>query len=434
MIGRRAVSPPRVRRRSPARRTPVRGSGPNLARVANNERRAAWAWSHNHTVNAVIVALVLAAFEMPAFDPYRHAGGPVWPLWGLVVALPLAWRRRFPVAAVCLSLGGAAGALLTRTGPDWGGLSQIAVLFGPAVAMAHGAATVPSETSQRLVVGAAVAVLATMVVTGSGTPEVMLAQVVVIVAAWLAGETIKARHTEIALLRDRMHDQTERAAIEERTRIARELHDVVAHQLSVIAVQAGAVRVTSGADGPGAPALLVIEQASRQALADLRRALGVLRHDGGGGGVAPQPGLDQLDRLADHLRAAGLPLELIVIGDLTDVPGAIAVSAYRIVQEALTNVLNHAGQAATQVLLVGTPSELRLEIHNAAPTDAPPSCLRTVERGTADRDGVDRVAIGGSSGHGLVGMRERAAAYGGTLLATPLQGGGFQVTASIPLP
>jgi signal transduction histidine kinase len=110
------------------------------------------------------------------------------------------------------------------------------------------------------------------------------------------------------------------------------------------------------------------------------------------------------------------------------------VSAYRIVQEALTNVLNHAGQAATQVLVVGTPSELRLEIHNAAPTDAPPSRLRTVERGTADRDGVDRVAIGGSSGHGLVGMRERAAAYGGTLLATPLQGGGFQVTASIPLP
>jgi signal transduction histidine kinase len=167
---------------------------------------------------------------------------------------------------------------------------------------------------------------------------VVAAQVGVIAAAWLAGEAIRARRNEIALLRDRVTRRAEQAANDERTRIARELHDVVAHHLSVIAVQAGAARLAGGEGAPGAGSLVTIEDASRHALSELRRALGVLRSDDPATGIAPQPGLDQLDRLADRLRDAGLPLELTTTGDLSAIPDGIGLSAYRIVQEALTNV------------------------------------------------------------------------------------------------
>jgi signal transduction histidine kinase len=368
--------------------------------------------SHPAAVDAALVAVVLAAFEMPAFDPYRHAGGHLWPFWGFAVAVPLLWRRRIPVPVLVVSLAGTAGALLTRNGPDWGGLSLVAILLGPSVALATAASTVPVETSRQLAVGSAAVVIATTAAR-SGTPDVIAAQLAVIAAAWLGGEAIRARRNEIALLRDRVAQRAEQAAIEERTRIARELHDVVAHQLSVIAVHAGAARLATSQGPPYVERLLTIEDASRQALTDLRRALGVLRRDDPAGGLAPQPGLDQIDRLADRLRRAGLPLELTTSGDLSEISEGMAVSAYRIVQEALTNVLNHAGRVATTVRVSCTSSEIQLDVCNDGPT---------VSRGTGPRGG----------GHGLIGMRERVAAYGGSLQVGPLPSGGFAVSARIP--
>jgi signal transduction histidine kinase len=415
VIGGHLVSLQRVRLASPASRTTRTDIGRNLDPVTKNEGFGDWARAHPVAVDVGIVALVLAVFEMPAFDPYRHAGGPVWPLWGLVVALPLYWRRRAPVPVFAVSLAGTVGALLTRTGPDWGGLSLTAILLGSSVALATAATVVSTTTSRRLAVVSAVAIIATSS-TQRPTPDVVAAQLAVIAAAWLAGEAIKARRNEVALLHDRTARLAEQAADDERNRIARELHDVAAHHLSVIAVQAGAARLAAGDQSPSAGGLLIIEEASRQALTDLRRAVGVLRNDDRAGGIAPQPGLDQLDRLADRLRDAGLLLALTTTGDLSSLPEGIAVSAYRILQEALTNVLNHAGQVSTRVLIERTPAEIRLDVDN----DGPMSGLSSQSNG--------------GGGHGLVGMRERVAAYGGFLQASALPSGGFHVTARIPLP
>lgn len=378
-----------------------------------SERFAGGVRTHPARVDVALVALVLAAFEMPAFDPYRHAGGPWWPLWGVAAGVPLFWRRRFPVAVLAVTVAATAGALVTRTGPDWGGLSLVAILFGSSIALATAAATVPTQQSQTLAASCAAVVIA-LNVHRSATPDVVAAQLAVLAAAWLAGEAIRARRNEIAVLRERLVEQAERATNDERARIARELHDVVAHQLSVIAVHAGAARIAGGVQSPHAESLVTIEEASRHALTDLRLALGVLRTDDVAGDVTPQPNLTELDRLADHVRRAGLPLELITTGDVSAIPDAIAVSAYRIIQEALTNVLNHAGRAATTVRIVCSPAEIHLDVRNDRPSD------------------LD-APISSTGGHGLIGMRERVAVYGGSFHAGGLMSGGYAVTARIPL-
>ncbi|MGH9124385.1 MAG: sensor histidine kinase [Acidimicrobiales bacterium] len=204
----------------------------------------------------------------------------------------------------------------------------------------------------------------------------------------------------------------------------------MAHQLAVIAIQAGAARMLAGPAGAtAAPVepLCAIEEASRAALRDVRRALGVLRGQDesevdavggipGGRGFGPQPTLDQLDELAARLRDAGLPLDITTSGDVGDLPVGIGVSAYRIVQEALTNVLNHAGRVATRVRVVRTPTELEVDVRNDPPIS-----------------GALRAHGPGPGGRGVLGMRERAASYCGTLDAGPLPGGGFAVRAHIPL-
>jgi signal transduction histidine kinase len=387
--------------------------GSILDGVVDDERWRRWLRSHEATVDAALVALVLAAFEMPAFDPYRHGGGPWWPLWGLVVATPLLWRRRFPISVLAVSLAGTAGALVTRTGPDWGGLSLVALFLGAAVALANAASRLPTHLSRRLALGSAVVIVATSL-DRSLTPDVVAAQVVFVAAAWLAGEGIRARRSEVALLHDQAAHRAEQAAADERERIARELHDAVAHQLTVVAVQAGAARLVADEDPASRQVLVTIEEAARQALSDLRRALGVVHRDDRAGGITPPPSLQQLDRLAERLRSAGLPLELSVTGDPARVPDGVAVSAYRIIQEALTNVLTHAGQVATRVQVVCRSTEIQLDVHN----DRPPAVRSSLPDG---------------GGNGLIGMRERVAAYGGSLEAGAVASGGFRVTARIPI-
>jgi signal transduction histidine kinase len=367
---------------------------------------------HPMLFDTLLAGIVLATFEMPAFDPYRHDGHTWWAFWGVAIALPLLWRRRAPLTVLTVTLAGTVGSILTRSGPNWGVLSQVTALLGPALALGTLAFTAGTRRSQAAAVITAVAVMGATQAAGSAAPDVFLALGMAIAASWLVGEVVRARRSEVTLLQSRIADEVARAASEERNRIARELHDVVAHQLSVIAIQSGAARLAAGNGRDVTGNLVVIEGAATEALTDLRGALGVLRDDSSAG-VAPQPRLEELDRLARRLRDAGLPLEVTTAGDLATVPVGVSVSSFRIVQEALTNVVKHAGAVATTVRVARTPSGVELEVRNDTPAAAP------------------AVTVGG---HGLVGMRERIAAYRGELDAGRLPTGGFAVRARIPLP
>jgi signal transduction histidine kinase len=240
-------------------------------------------------------------------------------------------------------------------------------------------------------------------------------------ALWFVGDSVRERRryrAEEAALRRQQETERGRLAVrEERVRIARELHDVVAHTLSVVTFQAGVGRKV-GATRPdqALTALRAVEVTGRGALEELRRILGLLRDDDGAGpSLAPAPGVGDLEELAAMVRAAGIPVTLAVTGDVTALPPAASLTAYRIVQEALTNVVKHApGAAATARVQAGRDG-----------------VLITVDNGRGT--GIPEPRPGVGARHGLVGMTERAAAFGGALDAGPAAGGGFQVTAFLPL-
>jgi signal transduction histidine kinase len=202
------------------------------------------------------------------------------------------------------------------------------------------------------------------------------------------------------------------AVAEERARIARELHDVVAHAISVIVLQArGGRRVLDESPGETREALEVIEHAGEQALGEMRRLLGMLRKDDGELALAPQPSLARLGELAERLTASGLPVEVRIEGDAVELPPGIDVSAYRIVQEALTNALKHAGPARAQVIVRYAADEIELEVLD---------------------DGASN-GMGGGTGHGLVGIRERVGIYGGELQSGRRPEGGYALRARLPI-
>ena len=353
-----------------------------------SERFSRWARTHPHVVDSLLAAMVLASFLMPAFDPYRHDGHTWWAFWGVAIAAPLLWRRRAPSIALAITVAATAGSIVTRAGPNWGVLSEVTVLFGPAVALSTLAFAAGPRHSKWAAAATGGAVIGATQLAGSGAPDVFVAQAMAVAASWLAGEVVRARRSEVLLLHARVADEATQATIEERNRIARELHDVVAHQLSVIAIQSGAARLAAGERQDVTANLLAIEDAAGQALADLRGALGVLRA-GGESGLSPQPRLDGLDRLAGRLRDAGLPLELTTAGDLASVPVGVSVSSFRIVQEALTNVVNHAGTVPTRVRVARTPTGVEMEVRNDAPAGGGPriGCPRRARSGRHARTG-----------------------------------------------
>jgi signal transduction histidine kinase len=231
------------------------------------------------------------------------------------------------------------------------------------------------------------------------------------------------RKTHVTLLEDRAArleadrvEETRKAAADERARIARELHDVVAHHVSVIAVQAGAARLLAESERRGvASSLGLIETTARQALAELRRLLGVLRKDTDGArALAPQPRPEDLDALVSNVREAGVSAELVVTGDQAVVPAGVHLQGYRIVQEALTNVLKHGGAAHVRVMLRYEPTALEVSVTDDG-------------RGPAESFSSDH-----SRGHGLIGMRERVNLVGGELRTGARNGGGFEVVARLP--
>jgi signal transduction histidine kinase len=242
-----------------------------------------------------------------------------------------------------------------------------------------------------------------------------------LVAPWGAGRALRQRDREakdltaqVGALEHEREVLAREAVLAERARIARELHDVVAHSLSVIAIQADAAEGALDKDPDRArEPLAAVKHTAREALTEMRHLLGLLRDDTGEGlCLEPQPGLGALGALVEQVRAAGLAVDLTVTGDAQPLPAGTDLSAYRLVQEALTNTLKHAG--ATRASVAVRHTEQRVE-------------LTVLDDGTAD---VAAPSDGG--GHGLIGMQERVALYGGTLQVGPTPGGGYHVLASLP--
>ncbi|MER6982305.1 sensor histidine kinase [Streptomyces carpinensis] len=241
---------------------------------------------------------------------------------------------------------------------------------------------------------------------------------------------VARRSAELTVrLRAEQAERARREVAEERVRIARELHDVVAHHMAVINVQAGLARFVFDSDARTArEALTTIGNAGGEALAELRRMLGLLRADGvdgsdgvqeGGAATEPTPGLDRLEEMVERVRAGGVPVDLRVCGEPRPVPPGVQLCVYRVVQEALTNVLKHAPGAAAAVELAYRAGEIGVSVTDDG---------RAKERGR----GVDPDRMPAPGGHGLIGMRERAKLYGGTIVVGPRREGGFGVHLTLP--
>jgi signal transduction histidine kinase len=373
-----------------------------------------------------VLALGAAGLAMALFVPMPSSGLPRGMLalgYGLVLlhTLPLVGRRRFPGTVLALVVAsGLAGAALGLP-PFFEGPAMLVAVYSVA---AYGRRWVS-------LAGLAVAELglAALQLTPFEFAEIEgLAPVGfmgILAAAWLLGHFAHNYRAYAAGLEERTaelerarEELARRAVVEERLRLARELHDVVAHAMSVIAVQSGVgAHVADRRPGEVGKALAAIEVTSRGALTELRRLLGVLRQDGDPqASLAPVPGLANLDVLLAEVAEAGLAVRLRVEGAPAPLPAGVDLSAYRIVQEALTNVVKHAGPAHAQVTIRYRDHEVAVEVID-------------------DGRGVAAVAGDGGkgTGHGLLGMAERVAAFGGDLEVGPRPGGGFRVAARLPL-
>jgi signal transduction histidine kinase len=340
-------------------------------------------------------------------------------VFDVIAAVSVVFRRRRPVVVWAVATAAALGASV-------GAPVMYLVAVAPLFALYTVATACPRTTSRTalLVTGAAALLSAAVSEPGPNRLLSCLLAVAGVAAFWLVGENARVRRAYVAELEVGMARaeadraaEAERSAARERVRIARELHDVVVHHVSVIAVQAGAARmIAQNSDRDGdqtSTSWSAVEETARLALTELRHLLGALRHDGERPSLAPQPGLGQLDQLIDEVRAAGVPVQLERDDVPERLPPALDLSAYRIVQEALTNVVKHAGMVPTRVRLRRVGQALEIEVTNAA--------------------GASTAGVADSGGHGLVGMRERVAVLDGTLHAGPDAGGGFAVRALLPI-
>lgn len=362
------------------------------------------------------LAAIVAAVEfltLTVGDPAAPGGGRFAGADAISVALvlatntPLALRRLAPHAVLAVTAVATVSAALLAL-PLQG--------FGPLIALYTVAAHRPR--AQSLAWLALGLVVTGVVLARLGELTLFPSQVVVVGTAWLLGDRQRTRTAYAAELEQRaaeLEAGREHAAAlavaEERSRVARELHDVLAHSVTVMVVGAGAARRTLERDP--LRALDVVQQVAatgRESLEHLRHLLG-RREDAGGTPFAPQPGVDGIAELVETFRAAGVPVRYEVRGDVAALPGSVEVSAYRIVQESLTNVLKHAGPARATVRLDYRGEALTVEVTDEGSGARPPAS---------------------EEGHGLVGMRERVALLGGTLHAGPRTDGGFRVRATLP--
>ena len=383
------------------------------------ERVPARRWVADALLAAAVGAVNLAvAVTSDTAGAGRVPWRPLDALGYVLLALgPLALvaRRRWPLGVLAV-VEAVSLAYSARTYPEGGtGLTVFVALY-----------TVAAMERRRLVVAAAAVTVALAVVTEvtfyratmfEGEP---LYGAVVLLAAVFLGEAVRNRRAYVAELRDRAEraertreDEARRRVDEERMRIARELHDVVSHSIGVISVQAGvAAHLLERRPDKAGEALATIRQASDEALDELHAMLGVLRQPDGRAPLAPAPGLAQLDALVAQAEGAGLQVKVAVTGEAAKLPPAVDLACYRIVQESLTNVVRHAGAGQATVTITADGDALVVEV-----TD----------------DGAGSPGSGNGARQGIVGMRERARALGGTLHAGPRPEGGFRVSARLPV-
>jgi signal transduction histidine kinase len=319
----------------------------------------------------------------------------------------IAGRRAAPVAVLVVEV---AGVVVLPNRLDWP--AGIALLIA-----AYSAAF---YSDRRLVVAALLVAAAGWLLAFGGVVSIPsgLVPLVLVAPVWLGGTAMRRREQRAeasAERADRLEREREAALRAERARIARELHDVVTHSVSLMVLQTGAARQIMGMDERRSRDLLEsVEASGRSALDELRRLLDVLSEHDGDAPLSPQPGVSEIPSLIDQVRQAGMAVELCVEGQPREVSAGVAIAAFRIVQEALTNVLKHGGGAPSRVLLRWTDAAMELEVLD----DGPPN-------GVVERDAP--------AGRGIVGMRERAAMYRGTLDAGPGTDRGYVVRARIPL-
>jgi signal transduction histidine kinase len=332
----------------------------------------------------------------------------------LLYSLPLVWRRTHPFALIACVLGAALAMAFF--------LTPMHDLFVPLLVIlicGYSCGAYQDGVRAWVAVGViAAGMLAVITTMPDQSPSDFFFPTMFMVMSWLAGRAIHSRtrltealHEAAAQAAEEHDDEVRRAAAEERRRIAREMHDLVAHSMSVMVVQAGGARRILDRDPARAlEAAERIERTGREALAEMRHLLGVLHPGEEARALAPQPTLAELDALIVRARAAGLPVVLHEDGERRPLPAGLDLAAYRIVQEALTNALKYSGSAATEVTVTWGSMELAVEVR---------------DRG--------RVRVTGDGGHGLVGMRERVRVYGGELETGPARGGGWRVRATLPL-
>ena len=357
---------------------------------------------------AIALALAGVGLVEALTADYGSPTRPVAAVLCVLIALPLAWRARAPLAtSACSATAFGVMGLLTESA-DYG--PQTVLL--PLILAGFTAGAHPDRTRARI--GLAVVLLGHVVAEASD----LIVMGPLFVGVWWVGRLFESRRQLTQQLEERAtvleQDSTEHARMaiaEERARIARELHDVVAHSVSVMVVQAGAERLALGDERPETrEALAAIERTGRDAMIEMRRLVGMLRADDEEIALAPLPSLSHLEALAEHVTKAGLPVRLEVSGKQRELPPGIDISGYRIVQEALTNALKHAGPATATVRVRYGPDDLEIDVAD-------------------DGRGGDS---GSPTGHGLTGMRERVAVYGGELTADG-RNGGFRVRARLPI-
>jgi signal transduction histidine kinase len=368
-----------------------------------------------------LLITVLAIAAMLEVVVGRDSPGAPSSLWFAlpaiaIMVLPIFARRRFPFVAPAAYWLLSVGVSLV----DWRLIPFAISLFvvGLAVAFLLGNLRNALQAGIGLVFAVGGSAIVTYKIPGHSVDELVFIPLEFAVS-WVAGFALRERVEQAeaaeirAALAERDRDAAARIAVaEERARIARELHDIVAHAVSVMVLQVGAVRhKLPDPLAEDRDALKDVERAGRTALAEMRQLLAAMRRDGDEAELLPQPGLDGLDSLLEEVGRSGLPVELHVDGDAFPLPRGIDLSAYRIVQEGLTNALKHGGAGDADVTVRYRPDELEIEVRDDG------------DGGSAD-DGL---------GHGLVGIRERVKIYGGEMTAGSENGGGFVLSARLPL-
>jgi signal transduction histidine kinase len=384
-----------------------------------NKQRV-WSLARRYWFDAlVLVGVGFGLAEVTVNEGTKN--GPSGPLWFdllamLAILLPLFFRRRFPFGApvaVGVAVGTSSfvdGHLIPR-----GLITNLAAI---AAFVLLGSLRDRTQSAAGLAFGIGVTAIVAHNDPNGGIGNFVFSSIAFTIA-WTIGFLVSRKFHEADLARERaLKAEQERevrarlAVSDERARIARELHDVVGHSVSVMTVQASAARrLLRPHQEKEREALLVVEQTGREALAEMRRLVGVLRRPEEAPALAPQPSLEQIERLVESAREAGLPVDLRIEGDPVQLPAGVDLTAYRLVQEGLTNAIKHARAQKAEVVVSYADGHVELTVSDDG-------------RGGGD---------GGGGGHGLVGMRERVSVYGGELDAGPRAEGGFRLRARLPV-